>query len=428
MSFQDMRTLNASVAEINRFDKLYRVPSRSSFPGSSPKPSVQVRRPRRSEDIVVFSSPREIPSLSKLAHFATRADFEIYPELRLSASHFGPRRVEFFVRRNVHTPASSPSSDADCLTELNRLARLVEMTSKSCRNVPIYGEAPTLSGSIAWSRTSQQCVAGILGFTTRSNPAIRSEFDAIFPKTDRPRVEYVSGSPRIPKERFLDLFKSKMSELRSRLGIQSSPSGSSSLISSWINCSLSLLRTKKPTPAQKGKKTTSPSQQNGKKTKVEFISAASSEPSPDPVPTTTVTSEPPHPVLPVLPPIDLNATKHEILLFGTPSYTALSFSDRLAQGQLLISDHAHTIRSAVALSRFNIVHPDSQSLIALHYELLLLLGQPTLRTALFNLKPHKHELEWQSPLGATLNVPAHFVFMSALLEELALSQACFSRF
>jgi hypothetical protein len=431
MSSSDMRTLNASAAFVNRFSQLYIVPSRSVFPGHSSR-TCDVPRPKKTvPSKVTYSRPREEPSLSKLAHLATRADFEIYSELRLPASSFGPRRsTEFFVRRNVHTPASSHSIDADCLTELNRLARLVEMTSKSCRNVPIYGEAPTLSSTLAWSHASQQCVAGILGFTTRSNPAIRSEFDATFPKTDRPNITFVSGQPRITKEKFLELFKSKMSELRSRLGTNTSPKGSSSLISSWINCSLSTLRrTKKPTSAQKGKKTTPPSKQNGKKTTVNFVSAATSEPSPqDTVPTTTVTSEPPHPVLPVIPSFDFTASRFEILLPDTHSYQDTSFSDRLAHAQLLLTDHAHTIRSAVALSQFNIVHPSAHSLVSLHYELLLLLGQPTLRTGLFNIKPHKHELEWSAPTGSTLDVPAHFVFMSALLEELSLSQACFSRF
>lgn len=336
MSF-DLRVLNQLVSEVTRFGRLYRVPRRDTFPGSSPKPVVAPRPPRRSSSVVTYSPPREEPSLSKLAHLATRADFEIYSELRLPASSFGPRQsTEFFVRRNVQTPSST--IEPDHLAELNRLARLVELTSASCKMVPIYGQPPRLSENLTHVKTHQMVIAELLGFTRFG---ILQPFSKVFPKTDRPQIEFVSGLPQISKDKFNKLLVSKMSELRSRLGINTSPNGSLKLIASWINCLLAALKPKaKPHPSQKGKKKTSSAEKTEKKTKVDFIPAALSSSDPE-IPASShevkvETSD--HPTLQrlsVLPPNDSTVTKEFDAL------RSLSTADQVAHARLLLTDHAH---------------------------------------------------------------------------------------
>jgi hypothetical protein len=242
-----LKQLNRIATEALRFGTLYQTlcdrthfgTERHSFLHSisSRTPTV----PPRITGPVRFSPARPIPSLDSLAHQATRSDFEIYPEFRLPASSFGPRRSnDFLVRRRQ---ATSPSTMSE-LAELNRLARLVELTSKTTPFVPIYGFAPTLSSSLANNKLSQQCVAGILSFTDAKNPSVQNDFAKCFPKTTKPHVTFFSGQPRIARDVFNGLLASKLAELRSRLGTTSTPAGAPALVASWINSLLS----KKTTP------------------------------------------------------------------------------------------------------------------------------------------------------------------------------------
>lgn len=231
----DLRLLNRIASEALRFGTLYQSPllKKSSFIGSSPRPTVVVHRPSPSNRAIVFSDARPQPSLNQLAHLATRSDFDVYPQLRLPASSFGPRRSNnFLVTRKVHT---SEGIDSASLHELNRMARLVELTSDRIPAVPIYFKTPTLSESFAsGNRVSHMVAAALLGFTTKSGVVV-NDFDAVFPATRRPPVSMFSGQPRVPKETFNELLSSKCSALRSKLGVSSTPKGSLCLIASWIN-------------------------------------------------------------------------------------------------------------------------------------------------------------------------------------------------
>jgi hypothetical protein len=277
MTSGDLKVLNQFSTQTLKFGTEYGfVFSRKSFPGHSPRPTVVCRPPRPSKVIVSYSAPKPQPSLNQLAHQATCSDFEIYPQLRLPASSFGPRRSnDFLVYRKIHTPSNVKENIA-AMSELNRMARLVEITSTRTPLVPFYPDPPRLSTSLAFDRVSHAVVAELLGFT-KSGFAIQ-DFRTVFPSTMRPTVSMFSGQPRVPKAQFNELLASKLSTLRSKLGINSTPPGSLCLVASWINRLLCFKP--KPLPSNKGKtsqkekKNTSAAEKTAKDTKVSSPSSS----------------------------------------------------------------------------------------------------------------------------------------------------------
>jgi hypothetical protein len=274
--------------------------------------------------------------------------------------------------------------------------------------------------------------AALTGFTAPCDPTRRLPFEKVFPGTKRPQIALFSGQPRISPDTFNALLASKLSCLRSKLGLNSTPKNAPRLISSWINLVLKDLVTptkapSSPKPVQKGKKTTSSSEQKEKKNKVEFTNAATADPAKVELvqPDSSAPSPDVHPTLRNHS-VDLTALKLEVLLPDTPDYASHTYSDRLAIAQILLSDHHHRIRNAAALAKFHIIHPDIDIMFNLAYELTLLLGQTTIKTAFFNLKPHKHEVEFSHQSDSDL--PPHFITTSLLLGYLDTLSACYSRF
>jgi hypothetical protein len=271
----DLKVLNQFSTQTSKFGTEYGfVFSRKSFPGHSPRPTVVCRPPRPSKVNVTYSAAKPQPSLNQLAHQATRSDFEIYPQFRLPVSSFGPRRSnDFLVRHKIHTPSNVKENIA-AMIELNRMARLVEITSSRITHVPFYSDPPRLSTSLASDRVSHAVVAELLGFT-KFGFAIQ-DFRTVFPSTARPTVSMFSGQPRVPKAEFNELLISKLSTLRSKLGINFTPSGSLNLIASWINRLLCFrpktLPTNKGKSSHKEKKMTSAAEKTAKDTKVSSTS------------------------------------------------------------------------------------------------------------------------------------------------------------
>jgi hypothetical protein len=270
MQSSDIKTLNRLATHALRFKTTYfeSLSRVETFVGHSP------RKQTPAKTKISFSSPKEIFSLSKLAHLALDANFVMYPETPISVR--GMKRP--FLQTRSSTTTRPTRSE---LAELNRMARLVEMTSDRIPQVPVYACAPTISSDV--SRFSQ-CVAAILGFTQKSNPSCKASFDSTFPKTEHPRVSMFSGQPRINRDIFNALLCSKLSELRSKLGISSTPKGAPALVASFINSSLSM---KKPKPRPTKTKKTSTSGQKVKKTKVDFTTSAQSDEPHQPVPSTS---------------------------------------------------------------------------------------------------------------------------------------------
>jgi hypothetical protein len=103
----------------------------------------------------------------------------------------------------------------------------------------------------------------LLGFTKAHK---LSSFEQVFPATRRPQVSMFSGQPRVPRDTFNDLLKSKLSQLRSCLGLTSTPKGIVTIVASWIN---KLLASLVPKTHSVKKDRTQPKPDKAKKTKVE---------------------------------------------------------------------------------------------------------------------------------------------------------------
>jgi len=194
---------------------------------------------------------------------------------------FGRNPHKFLYRNkvNVQTPAETPESLRASLNELNRLARLVNLTP-TVATVPIYFRTPKISES----NDKNQVLAGLAGFVSPTNPSVRLPFGKVFPGTKRPQISMLHGRPKISPDLFTALLASKLSCIRSKLGLNSTPKYAPRLVSSWINLVLSDLVSQphagskaspaKPPPVRKGKKKTPSSEQKDKKNPVIFVPAA----------------------------------------------------------------------------------------------------------------------------------------------------------
>jgi hypothetical protein len=254
MNSQECKILNVIAHEAFKFGSLYRIPVNSSFVGHSPRPGPSAPVLPVSE--VVFSQPRSDPSLNALAHQYSDIRIPVYPDLR---DQF---RVTFDRKFLAHRHTPSPRPSRSELAELNRLAKLFTL----CPSATIQGsDTPRLSTSMD-SGITQMTVNSLLGFTRNGK---LSTFEQCFPATTRPRVEMFSGQPRVPRDTFNSLLKSKLSQLRSTLGVSSTPKGSVTLVASWIN---KLLCSVVPKTHPRQKKTKAqPIPDKGKKTKATFV-------------------------------------------------------------------------------------------------------------------------------------------------------------
>lgn len=230
-----LKALNQIASEQLRFNSLYRHPRHCrSFIGSSPRPVPTTPRSptpsTSSSNTVTWSSPRCEHTLEQIAHLATcNRTFVIYPELRLAPANFGPSPHGFLSPR----PLACNSISLSELEELNRLAKIVEISSPHSRQPPIYGEPPRLSESLSHDKRTQMIVSSLLHFTSKSFAL--NDFHTAFPSTAKPKVSYFSGQPRVDKDKFNELLVSKLGQLRSVLGINFTPKGAPALLSSWIN-------------------------------------------------------------------------------------------------------------------------------------------------------------------------------------------------
>jgi hypothetical protein len=271
MDSATLKLLNSTASFASRFGSLNFAPlvqkPLGSFIGHSPRPrkSNHPRVPRIKKSYsVTYGPPRPELSLDQVAHFATRPDFEVYPDLRSFGCHrsmFGRKIHSFLYTQKVKVDTPTVS-DLICLKELNRLARLVELTPR-CQT-PVYHETPRISRSLSHDKTAQRFCANLLSFERNGTV---SDFRTVFPGTAVPTVSMFSGQPRVNKEIFNQLLASKLSTLRSKLGTTSTPSGAPALVASWINLSLrNLLSRKSNLVAKKAAKSLS-SGKKDKKTK-----------------------------------------------------------------------------------------------------------------------------------------------------------------
>jgi len=241
-------------------------------------------------------------------------------------------------------------------------------------------------------------IAELLRFTV--NGFAVDDFLSVFPRTQIPHVSLFSGQPRIDRTIFNSLLASKLSELRSRLGVQSTPVGSVSLVSSWINRLLAnqtknKQAKKKPASDNKGKKKTSASCQNAKKTKVQFTPAASQQEIPLPeVPITTVDTPDVHPKLSdYLQALPANDSSLDFKTFD--ALRQLPTADSVATARLLINDNAHIFAQVRLLTQLNQYLPAELFLRSTTLILVLsaLTSIPVIRLSYANFREDRFQFE-----------------------------------
>jgi hypothetical protein len=244
MQSSDIRCLNRLADFVNKFDSPYLClfNKQKLVTPSAPQP----RRPRQPhiDDRYITAE------LSRLAHEATQ----------FGLVYRVPSRSRFPGHSQSTGHDTSPNFiDRSSLMELNRMARLFEL----CDNASIY---PQYRPESELFRSRLQPLERI-----RLNQLVRklkldhsSEFSRSFPSTRKPIVAYFSGQPRIEKTVFNDLLKSKLHELRSLLGVPSTPTGASAFVVSRINMLLSKLKAPPKGKSSSEKTTPAPNKANPK--------------------------------------------------------------------------------------------------------------------------------------------------------------------
>jgi hypothetical protein len=214
-----MKELNRAAHHFQRFDTLYfqclvRVDHMSAPLSQGLLRDIPSRRRAPQID-------SETSELCRLAHDVSQFGF-VYPEVFTREAFPGHSSGV------SDTPAltSNTTENLSTLKELNRMARLVELSSDRMELYPVYKTSydfadPYFSKSIAYA-------TGLL----------KGDFATAFPKTAFPSVSYFSGQPRISRDIFNALLSSKLSQVRSILKTKVTPKGAPAYIASMINRSI----------------------------------------------------------------------------------------------------------------------------------------------------------------------------------------------
>jgi hypothetical protein len=400
MDCQTLKTLKSLQAYVNRFGTLYHTVSiqkpLGSFIGHSPRPKKSTaypKKPTSKSSPVTFSPPKPELSLAQVAHLCARPEYDVYPDLRsygCSRTMFGRSPHSLLYQRKQ--PKQNACIEPAELKELNRLARLVELTPR-VPYVPIYARTPRVSESN--TSATHMVYAALTGFTCPKNPSRRLPFEKVFPSTKRPQIALFSGQPRIPLDTFNALLASKLSCLRSKLGLNSTPKNAPTLVSSWINMLLSDMShptktkaSRKPATVRKGKNTTDPSEQNGKKNTVAFTPAAPIAPVKE-EPLSEVQASPQCIPVTVIP-CEVHPTYQEYDL-QVPQFDIRTFSDRIYDVRDILTQHSSLFTQA-RLARLHtytpdILHPLLNQLTAVIATCLLLLYPTGFNNGTFRLSP-----------------------------------------
>jgi hypothetical protein len=269
----EMKTLDRIAHEALQFGTLYHSPlhrvNEYTAPAARESP-LKVTSLPASE-----TSPRYITPASPTAAL-NRAAHEL---LQFGSLYIVPSRT-LFPGHSPRKVTSTVTVDRSDLNELNRLAKLVELSSASrCPQPDLYPKyTPRYDLTVRRNQLHLLTKLRMLG-----------DFASAFPKTSPPKVTFFSGQPRIEPTLFNSMLKSKLSQTRSVLGLTSTPVGAPALICSHLNKLLSsLVKTKAP------KRTANVRPQNARRTQLSFVPASQPELAPPPpvVPGSTSVVEP----------------------------------------------------------------------------------------------------------------------------------------
>jgi len=226
------------------------------------------------------AQPSDIKVLNRLAHSVTQFGF-VYPEMKIPVGP--PSRREFFSLRVSDSSIEAERKERLAhMKELNRMARAVEVTSRSCPLVPVYPEflsprqtlGPAFKAASRYGKGFPNPFA--LSLRSRLSLLPSSSFDQAFPGTAKPRITMFSGQPRTDRLWFNSALKSKLGQARSLLKSTCSPPGLSQQLIAWIN-SILLRLVPKYNPLSASKVAAKPVSSKQKdnttpgKAKVEFV-------------------------------------------------------------------------------------------------------------------------------------------------------------
>jgi hypothetical protein len=255
----EMKTLSRLAHQANRFavlDRpLYIVPARTNLCPPSSKGLEKCNPP------VASPTPRA-PSvhteLNRLASYALQFGF-VYPENK----DFFLQKEFLVLRPSKAVEQKQKDTDIACLKELNRLARLVELSSSRDKMPPVY---PVFTPAYEFRQKNQYGKNFTSPFAFRLRKELKllpsQSFQDAFPNTSVPKIEMLANRPIVLKEKFSALLKLKLDASRNVFHINTTPASFPRMVTNWIH---SLLRShalkKKQTPAPKKKKVSKVSQQ-----------------------------------------------------------------------------------------------------------------------------------------------------------------------
>jgi hypothetical protein len=234
LSKLELKTLNRLAHQLNQFGSLYIVPARVT---SCPPSSDCLRRPQQA------SKPKRLPSahteLNRLASFVTQFGF-VYPETRIPAT-----KPDFL--KTITVRKETGTEDLACLKELNRLARLVELTSKSTKDCPVYPVYQPLAYQVHDYRYGKGLSSPVASkLRDHLKLSASNNFVDAFPATTKPRlISMTLGSPRYNKEDFNRLLTLKLDQARAYFKLNHTPSCYPRLVTSWIISLLVNLKSRK---------------------------------------------------------------------------------------------------------------------------------------------------------------------------------------
>jgi len=206
----EMNVLAALKHECLRFETLYRVPSRLSDSACPPASFGLSKLSTPNYVIPQLRSPHVHNELNRLASYALQFD-TLYHEIKVPAS-----KPEFLVprrsRRAVHDEQTR--TDAE-LTELNRLARLVEMSHDQAPIYPTYTPISrvhqTFDSKLRYGKGMPSPIDSRLRKKLNLNPD--TLFKNAFPGFTPPKVTLVNCLPTIEKKTFTTLLEYKLAPL-----------------------------------------------------------------------------------------------------------------------------------------------------------------------------------------------------------------------
>lgn len=246
-----MKTVRSLVHQVNRFailaTPLYIVPARTN---TCPTPSHGLTLPSKPSPAPRLPSAHT--TLNILAPEVLKFGL-VYPDTR---DIFHQKKTFLFVRKSPSAQIEQKDQDLACLKELNRLARLVELTSSHKISTPIYPSYNPISYHFQGYRYGHKNLLSPVAHKLRTALKLTDTdtFASAFPATSIPKIKMLLNRPRIDKEIFSSLLVTKLNQARAYFCLSHTPKFYPTMITLWLTSLLRNTHTK-PKPLAAPKKT-----------------------------------------------------------------------------------------------------------------------------------------------------------------------------